>query len=171
MNDPVAEFEKRFAKLIGSEYAIAVNSGTSALHSALEAIDVRYGEVVIPALCPAMVAFAVIHAGAWPVFCDVDPQTQLVTHETIRKALGPRTKAIIAVALHGLPCDIGPILNLCRPKGIKVIEDCAQALLGRYKDSYVGTKSDFGCFSFESKKHMTTGSEGGMIATNDQISL
>ena len=168
MNDPVAEFEKRFAKLIGSEYAIAVNSGTSALHSALEAIDVRYGEVIVPALCPAMVAFAVIHAGAWPVFCDVDPQTQLVTHETIRKALGPRTKAIIAVALHGLPVDIDPICEMARNRSIAVIEDCAQCLLGRYKDNFSGAKADLGCFSFERKKHLTTGSEGGMIVTNNR---
>lgn len=166
-NDPVAEFEKRFAKLIGSEYAIAVNSGTSALHAALEAAEVRYGEVIVPALCPAMVAFAVIHAGAWPVFVDVDPQTQLVTHETIRPALSPRTKAIIAVALHGLPVDIDPIVTLCRNKGIVVIEDCAQCLMGRYKDSNAGTKATFGCYSFERKKHFTTGSEGGIIVTNN----
>ncbi len=168
MSDPVAEFEKRFAKLIGVEYAIAVNSGTSALHSALAALDVRYGEVIIPALCPAMVAFAVIHAGAWPVFADVDPQTQQVTHETIRKALGPRTKAIIAVALHGLPVDITPILDLAGKNGIAVIEDCAQCLMGRYKEAFAGTKAAFGCYSFERKKHLTTGSEGGMIVTNNR---
>ena len=84
-NDPVSEFERRFAKLLGSEYAIAVNSGTSALHAALEAIDVHGKEVIMPALCPAMDAFAIIHAGGTPVFADVDPQTQLVTHETISK--------------------------------------------------------------------------------------
>ncbi len=167
MSDPVADLEKRFASKIGSEYAIAVNSGTSALHAALHAVDVRLGEVIMPALCPAMDAFAIIHAGAWPIFCDVDPQTQLMTNATLARCLGKNTKAVIAVSLHGLPVDIDPIIKLCRPLGIKVIEDNAQCLLGRYKDSFAGTKADIGCFSFEKKKHMTTGSEGGMIITND----
>ena len=169
MNDPVAEFERRFAKLIGSEYCIAVNSGTSALHAALEAIDVRHGEIIMPALCPAMDAFAIIHAGAWPIFADVDPQTHLVTHETLAKVIGPRTKAIIAVALHGLPCDIEPILALAKPRSIAVIEDCAQCLLGRYRDGFAGTRADIGCFSFERKKHLTTGSEGGAIVSNNPL--
>lgn len=167
MSDPVLQFEKKFSSKIGSDYAIAVNSGTSALHAVLEAINVRYGEVIIPALCPAMVAFAVIHAGAWPIFADVDAESQVVTDETIRQCIGSRTRAVIAVALHGLPVHIDPILSLCRPKGIGVIEDCAQCLLGRYKDIFAGTKADFGCFSFERKKHLTTGSEGGMIVTNN----
>ena len=165
-SDPVTEFERRFSKLIGSEYAIAVNSGTSALHAALEAIDVRNGEVIMPALCPAMDAFAIIHAGAWPVFADVDPQTHLVTHETIKPLIGSRTKAIIAVALHGLPTDMDRILEVAKPQNIPVIEDCAQCLLGRYGTGFAGTRADIGCFSFERKKHLTTGSEGGCIVTN-----
>ena len=161
--DPVNEFERRFAKLIGSEYCIAVNSGTSALHASLEAIDVRHGEVVMPALCPAMDAMAIIHAGAWPVFADVDPFTQLVTYETIKGCIGPRTKCVIAVALHGLPTDIDDL----RQAGLPIIEDCAQALLAPYKEGFAGTKATIGCFSFERKKHLTTGSEGGAIVTND----
>ena len=162
--DPVNEFERRFAKLIGSEYCIAVNSGTSALHAALEAIDVRHGEVIMPALCPAMDAMAIIHAGAWPVFADVDPETQLVTYETIKPLIGPRTKGIIAVALHGLPTDIDDLSKA----GLPIIEDCAQSLLAPYKDGYAGTKATIGCYSFERKKHLTTGSEGGAIVTNDR---
>ncbi len=167
MQNPVARFEKAFADKIGSKYAIAVNSGTSALHAALVALDVMDGEVIMPALCPAMDAFAIIHAGATPVFADVDPQTHLVTHDTLTKAISPRTKAIIAVALHGLPCDIDPIMSLAAAHKIAVIEDCAQALLAPYKNTYAGVKADFGCFSFEKKKHLTTGSEGGMIVTNN----
>lgn len=167
MSDPVLEFEKKFASKLGTDYAVAVNSGTSALHAALEAIDVRHGEVVMPALCPAMVAFAVIHAGAWPIFADVNPQTQLVTHETISKAIGARTKAVIAVALHGLPADIDAIRKVCRPRGIALMEDNAQCLFARYKDVFAGAKADIACFSFERKKHLTTGSEGGMIVTNN----
>lgn len=168
MSDVVLQFEQKFSSKIGSDYAIAVNSGTSALHAALEAIDVRHGEVIVPALCPAMVAMAVIHAGAWPVFADVHPDTGLVTDETIQKVLGSRTKAVVAVALFGLPTHIDKITALCRPRGIRVIEDCAQALLARYKDVFAGTKADIGCFSFERKKHLSTGSEGGMIVTSSE---
>jgi perosamine synthetase len=91
-----------------------------------------------------------------------------VTHDTIKPCIGKLTKAVIAVALHGLPADIDPIRKLCGQQGIGVIEDCAQCLLGRYKDVFAGTKADFGCFSFERKKHLTTGSEGGMIVTNNE---
>lgn len=164
--NPVADFEDAFRRKLGSDYAIAVNSGTSALHAALVACGVEGGEVVVPALCPAMVAFAVIHAKATPVYADVD-QTHLVTAATIAPVITSRTKAILAVALHGLPVDMDPINNLARNHDIATIEDCAQALLGRYKDGYAGTKADIGCFSFEKKKHMSTGSEGGMIITSN----
>lgn len=165
----VPEFERAFADIIKSKFAIAVNSGTSALHSALVAIDVKGKEVIMPALCPAMDAFAIIHAGGIPVFADVDPQTHLVTDKTIAQKVTTRTQAIIAVALHGLPCDMDPIMRLANSWGAYVIEDSAQALLARYKEGHAGTKADLGCFSFEQKKHMTTGSEGGMIVTNNPI--
>ena len=163
MQNPVAQFEEAFSDKLGSRYAIAVNSGTSALHAALIALDVKGGDVIMPALCPAMDAFTIIHAGATPVFADVDHQTHLVTYETLSNAVSSNTKAIIAVALHGLPCDIDEIKKL----NIPVIEDCAQALFAPYKNTYAGVKADIGCFSFEKKKHLTTGSEGGMIVTND----
>jgi perosamine synthetase len=165
----VGEFEQAFAKKIGSQYAIAVNSGTSALHAALVACDVRGGEVIMPALCPAMDAFAIIHAGATPVFADVNPLTGLITRETIEQCLTLETRAIIAVHLHGLPCDMYPIMEVASNHELYVIEDCAQALLARYKTRNAGTIGDIGCFSFEKKKHMTTGSEGGMIVSSDTI--
>lgn len=165
--NPVTEFELKFSNLIGADYAIAVNSGTSALHAALEALDVWGGEVIMPALCPGLVAFPILHAGAVPVYADVDPVTQLITVDTIRRHITPKTRAVIAVALHGLPCDIDALQALCKPQGIAVIEDCAQALLARYKDVWAGAKATIACYSFEKKKHMSTGSEGGMIVTND----
>lgn len=168
MNNPVSEFERKFAELCGNDYAIAVNSGTSALHAALVALDVRGQNVVMPALCPAMDAFAIIHAGGIPVFADVDPKTHLVTHDTLARAVTLNTKAIIAVSLHGLPCDMAPIMSLANSWGIHVIDDCAQCLFGTYNDHASGTIADIGCFSFEKKKHMTTGSEGGMIVTKDE---
>lgn len=168
----VSEFESAFATKIGSRYAIAVNSGTSALHTALAACpNIKGGEVIMPALCPAMDAFAIIQAGAIPVFADVDPDTGLITAQTIRDRIARKTVAVIAVHLHGLPCDMEPIVKLCEPRAsaLWLIEDCAQALLARYKDRHAGTYGNFGCFSFEKKKHMTTGSEGGMIVSNDPV--
>ena len=123
----------------------------------------------MPALCPAMDAFAIIHAGGTPVFADVDPLTGLITAETIEPCLTDNTKAIIAVHLHGLPCDMHPIMGIAKDYALWVIEDCAQSMLARYKAGNSGTIGHMGCFSFEKKKHMTTGSEGGMIVTNDEI--
>ena len=166
MSGIVSQFETEFGKKLGTKYAIAVNSGTSALHAALVACNVKGQEVIMPALCPAMDAFAIIHAGGIPVFADVDPNTGLVTKETIEKCVTENTKAIIAVALHGLPVDIDPIMKLSETYALWVIEDCAQALLARYKDGFAGARAHIGCFSFEKKKHMTTGSEGGTLVTS-----
>jgi len=162
MSDPVTEFERKFAGMIGADYAIAVNSGTSALHTALEALSVRGGEVIMPALAPGLVAFPIIAAGAKPVFADVDPITQLINVDTVRPRITEKTKAIIAVALHGLSCDIDHLQSF----GVPIVEDCAQALFARYKDGFAGTFGAFGCYSFEKKKHLTTGSEGGMLVTS-----
>lgn len=169
MSNPVLDFELAFAKKIGASYAIAVNSGTSALHATLVACNVEDQEVIMPALCPAMDAFAIIHAGGIPVFADVHPDTGLVTADTIEACISLKTKAIIAVHLHGLPCDMDPIMSVAKDHALWVIEDCAQALLARYKDCNAGTRGHIGCFSFEKKKHMTTGSEGGMIVSRDDI--
>jgi dTDP-4-amino-4,6-dideoxygalactose transaminase len=161
--DPVTAFEARFASMIGADYAIAVSSGTAALHTALQCLGVADREVIMPALCPGLVAFPIIMAGGIPVFADVDGDTQLLTAATVQPAITSRTAAIIAVALHGLPCDIASLKTL----GLPIVEDCAQALFGRYKDGWSGTFGTVGCYSFERSKHMTTGSEGGMLVTND----
>ncbi len=161
--DFVSRFEDAFRNKIDQTFAIAVNSGTSALHAALVACDVRGGEVLMPALCPAMVAFAVIHAGATPVFCDVDPETHHIDYTECLNKWSQRTKAILGVSLHGLPIDWsnwkaeGTVW-----KSIYLIDDCAQALGAKG----IG-KADITCFSFEDKKHITSGSEGGMITTNN----
>ena len=168
LKNPVTEFELKFAHKIGADYAIAVNSGTSALHAALVACNVKGLEVIMPALCPAMDAFAIIHAGGIPVFADVDANTGLITAETISKVYNvTKSKAIIAVHLHGLSCDMWPIIQFAKEHALWVIEDCAQSLLSKYRGKYSGTIGHIGCFSFEAKKHMTTGSEGGMIVSND----
>jgi perosamine synthetase len=159
--DFVNRLETAFSAKIGNEFAVAVNSGTSALHGALVACNVKGGEVLMPALCPAMVAFAVIHAGATPIFCDVDPETHHVSLND--HPITERTKAILGVSLHGLPIDWSKLAGgALEHYDVWTIDDCAQALGAKG----IG-KADITCFSFEDKKHITSGSEGGMITTNN----
>ena len=160
--DPVGDFERAFAKKIGGKYAIAVNSGTSALHAALVACNVRDRDVLTTALAPAMVTFAIIHAGGRPIFCDVDAATHHISRAEVESKLTVNTAAILGVSLHGLPIDWEPFLSLRESHTLYLIDDCAQALGA--KD--IG-KADITCFSFEDKKHLTTGSEGGMILTDN----
>lgn len=164
----VNEFEQKFAKRMGVSHAIACNSGTSGLHAALYAAGVREGdEVLIPALTVIMDAYAAIHLGAIPVFVDVDEETHVISVEDIARKITPRTKAIITVSWEGLSCDMHPIMNLAQENGIKVIDDSARTVLGYYKGRLAGTIADISVFSFEAKKHLTSGGEGGMIVTND----
>lgn len=166
--------ERAFCEALGSRYAIAHNSGTSGLHSALAAAGVRPGdEVIIPALTVIMDAYAALHLGGIPVFADVDPGTQNIDPSDVARKITSRTKAIITVSLQGLAADVLPIMRLATPHGITVVEDCAQAMLARYPVvdaprgwKYSGTIGHLGVFSFESKKHLSTG-EGGMVVTND----
>jgi perosamine synthetase len=162
-------FEEEFCSVMGVKYSIACNSGTSGLHAALVAAGVGPGdEVISPALTVIMDAYAIIHVGATPVFADVDPGTHTIDPEDVRKKITPKTKAIITVSLQGLPVDIDPIMELAEKKNIIVIEDSAQTLFGMYKGRIAGTLGHIGVFSFENKKHLTCGSEGGMIVSNDE---
>jgi perosamine synthetase len=160
--------EENFAKKIGAKYAISVNSGTSALHCGLAAMGVRPGdEVIVPPLTFISPAFAVLYLGGVPVFADIDPDTFTIDPAEIRKKITPRTKAIIPVALYGLPSDMAPIMEIAEEHNLFVIEDSAECLLGKYKGRISGTIGDMAIFSFERSKHITTGN-GGMIITNNE---
>jgi len=162
-------FEEKFCEVMQVKYAITCNSGTSGLHAAMVAAGVRKGEEVIsPALTVIMDALAILHVGGTPVFADVDPGTQNIDPEDIARKITSKTKAIITVSLQGLPVDMDPIMDLAEKHNLVVIEDSAQTMLGKYKGSVAGTTGHIGVFSFENKKHMTCGSEGGMIVTNDE---
>ena len=164
----VNELETQFSKKLGVEHAIACNSGTSGLHAALYAAGVGPGdEVIIPALTVIMDAYSVLHLGGTPVFTDVDQGTHLLSYENLKKNITNKTKAIITVAWEGLSCDMEPIMDLAKKHNIIVIDDSARNILGRYKGNYTGTLADINVFSFEAKKHMTAGGEGGMIVTNN----
>lgn len=163
----VQRFEREFASYVGSKYAIAVNSGTSALYAALIAAGVKSGdEVVVPALTFAATANVVLLVGAKPIFVDIDPETYNVDPKLVGKRLTDRTRAIIPVHLYGLPADMDPIIELAKSRGLLVIEDACQALGSEYKGRRAGTIGHVGCYSFYASKVMTTG-EGGMMVTED----
>jgi perosamine synthetase len=159
--------EEKFRERFGSSYAISFVNGTATMHAALEAAGVGPGdEVIVPPLTMSATSFAVLQANATPVFADVERDTFQISAESIAQRITPRTKAIITVALYGLSPDMDPIMALARQHGLKVIEDNAQCFLAEYKGRIAGSIGDFGSFSFQSSKHMTSG-EGGMLITND----
>ncbi len=161
-------FERGFAAYVESPHAFAVSSCTAALE--LSALLCRLGpedEVVLPAhtYCASAIPFA--RTGARLVWADIDPATRVVTADTLRRCLSPRAKVIVVVHLYGLVCDMDPILELARERGIKVVEDAAQAAGVRYKGRPAGSMGDFGCFSFHTHKNITTLGEGGMLTVRD----
>jgi len=165
----VQRLEELVAERTGVKYAVACNSGTSALHMAMVACGIGPGdEVITPGLTVVMDAYAVIHAGGAPVFVDIDRATYGITADQIRSKITAKTKAIITVSLQGLSVDIDPILELAKAHGIVVIDDSAQNVMGEYKGRLAGSLADINILSFENKKHMTSGSEGGMLLSNNE---
>jgi len=163
----VKEFETKFAAYIGCKHAIAVNSCTAALHLALEAADLGPGdEVITSPMTFTATANVAEHLKARPVFVDCDPKTLNIDPGAIEGAITPRTKAIIPVHFAGQVCDMDPIQEVARKRGLVVVEDAAHAIPARYKGRMVGTLSPLTCFSFYATKNLTTG-EGGMVTTDD----
>lgn len=160
--------EEAFAEKFDSKYAIAFCNGTATLHAALEAVGVGLGdEVIVPPLTMSSTTYGVLHANATPVFADVDPETFVISAESIEKCITPKTKAIIVVSLFGLAPDFDAINAIAKKHNLAVIEDDAQCFLGKYKGKTVGTLGDIASFSFQSSKHITCG-EGGMLITQSQ---
>ena len=160
--------EREFAKRFGVKYAVAMNSGTSTLHAALEAAGVGPGdEVISPAITVIMDSTATIHANAIPVYADINPKTFNIDARDVARKITKKTKAIIPVALYGLPADLDPIMDLAKKNNLVVIEDNAQCVLGKYKGRLAGTIGHMASYSFENTKHISCG-EGGMVITNDE---
>ncbi len=159
--------EEKFAEVFGVKHAISFVNGTATMHAALVAAGIGPGdEVIVPPLTMASTSFAVLHAGATPVFADIDPNTWTIDPYSIESLIGEKTKAIIPVSIYGLAPDLDRIWRLARLHNLFVLEDDAQCFLGCYKGAVVGSRSDASSFSFQSSKHMTSG-EGGMVVTND----
>jgi dTDP-4-amino-4,6-dideoxygalactose transaminase len=160
-------FEEDFKKYIGTRQAVAVNSGTAALHLALDATGIGPGdEVIVPTMTFTATAEVVVYLGARPVLVDCEPDTLNLDPSDIERKISPRTKAIIPVHFGGQPCEMDKILAIARNYHLKVIEDAAHALPARYKGKRVGAIGDITCFSFYVTKPIATG-EGGMATTNN----
>jgi len=163
----VAEFEREFAAYCEVKHCVALNSGTSALHVALLAAGVGPGDEVITTPNSFIAtAEAISYTGARPVFADIDPATFTLSPAAVERAITPRTRAILPTHLYGLACDMDPILDLARRRGLAVVEDAAEAHGARYRTRIVGGLGQVGCFSFYGNKIITTG-EGGMCVTDD----
>ena len=163
----VAEFERQFALAVDAEFAIATSNCTTALHLALVVAGVGAGDdVVVPSFSFIATANAPTYVGARPVFTDIDPTTGNVTAETISRAITEKTRAVIVVDQGGVPVDLEPILALCEPLGITVIEDAACGAGSTYRGKPVGSRAALTAWSFHPRKLLTTG-EGGMLTTSD----
>jgi len=164
----VPEFEEKFAQYVGSEKAVSTQSGTAALHMALYQLGIGGGdEVIVPSLTFIATINPVLFVGAKPIIVDVDPITWNIDLQEIRKAITKKTKAIIPVHLYGSVCNIEEIIEIARENKLLVIEDATESLGATYKNRQTGTFGDFGCFSFNGNKLITTGG-GGMIVSNNQ---
>jgi dTDP-4-amino-4,6-dideoxygalactose transaminase len=162
----VARFEGAFARYCGAAHAIGVNSGTSALHLALLAAGTGPGdEVIVPAFSFAATAAAVGYCGATPVFVDIEPRTFAIDPARIDAAISARTRAIVPVHLYGHPAPMDAILAIARARGIRVVEDAAQAHGAAWLGRHAGTLGDAGCFSFYPSKNLGAAGEGGMVLT------
>jgi perosamine synthetase len=181
----LTEFEERFAAYVGARYAVATNSGTSALHSCVKALGIGAGdEVLTSSFSFVASANCVLYEGALPSFVDIDPASLNLDPERIREAIardyvwdsaearlknresGRLLKAILPVHVFGLPCDMDPILEIARTFNLRVIEDACEALGATYRGQAMGTFGDAAAFAFYPNKQMTT-AEGGMVVTND----
>lgn len=164
----VKELEDKLATYLKIDYAISTTNCTSALHLSLLALGIGEGDEVLVAdfTFPAA-GHAVLYCKAKPIFIDVDPKTYNIDPNLLEREITPRTRAVIPVDTFGQPADMAAVMEVARCHGLKVVEDAACALGAKYKNNYVGTIGDIGCFSFHARKNMTTG-EGGMVVTRSE---
>jgi dTDP-4-amino-4,6-dideoxygalactose transaminase len=163
-----AALEKEIAALVGVPHAVACNSGTDALHLALRAAGIGPGdEVVTPAFTFIATAEAIAYVGAKPAFADVDGATFNMTAATLEKTLTPRTRAVIVVHLFGQCAEMPPISDLCKRRGLVLVEDCAQAIGADWAGKQAGAWGDFGCYSFYPTKNLGAYGDAGLVTTRE----
>jgi perosamine synthetase len=164
----VKNFENELKSVFNFNYISTLNSGTSALHMALDVLNIGEGdEVIIPAQTFIATGLAVLYQKARPVFADINYRDGNINVEDVRKRITHRTRAIICVHWGGYPCDLTALKELCKQHNLFLIEDAAHALGATYKSQPIGNISDVTCFSFQAIKHLTTG-DGGAVTCNDE---
>jgi len=164
----VTQFEKDFARYIGAEHCVGVNSGTSALHIAMLLLGVGPDdEVITTPFTFVATSWAISYVGAKPVYVDIDDATFNLDPRLIERAITSRTKAVMPVHLYGNPFDLDPILAICKKHKLPLVEDTAQAHGAKYKGKIVGAFGDISCFSFYPGKNLGSCGEGGALLTNN----
>ena len=165
----VTAFEKEFAAWCGMKHAVAVNSGTSALHLAMKVLGVKAGdEVITTPFTFVATSWAISYVGARPVYVDIDDATFNIDPRLVAKAVTSRTKAMIPVHLYGQPCDIDALMDIAKKNDFPVVEDCAQSHGAEYKGKKAGSFGAVSCYSFYPGKNLGAFGEGGMFVTNDE---
>lgn len=160
--------EEKFCELYGVNFSIGFVNGTQTMHTALLALGLSPGdEVIVPPLTMSSTSLAVLEAGCVPIFADVQIDTFNIDPVDVERKITPKTKAIISVALYGLPPDYDALLAICKKYNVALIEDNAETFLNHYKGRKVGTFGHFSSFSFQASKHITCG-EGGMLVTDSE---
>jgi len=168
LGENVKRFEEEFANYIGINYCSGVASGLDALTLSIMALDLeKPSEIIVPSNTYIATILSIIHAGHIPVLAEPDPFTYNISPDEIKRNLTGRTKALIVVHLYGKPCDMDPIMEICKEGNLFLIEDCAQAHGARYKGRTVGTFGDFAAFSFYPTKNLGALGDGGCIVTNN----
>src|SRR5690349_8446644 len=163
----VKELENRFARRVGAKHAHACSHGSAAIHTAISAIDPEPGDEIVTTAITDMGALTpILYQGAIPVFADVDPATGMVTAESVEAVRSPRTRAIVATHLFGLPAAVDAIGAMADAAGLPLVGDCAQAYLTQRAGRPVGGYGSVACFSTQQGKHLATG-EGGLVVTDD----
>lgn len=167
LGEEIHQFENGFAAYNSVKHAICVNSGNAALQIALSALGVRAGdEVIVPDYTYIATATAVLMNGAVPVLVDIDPQTYNIDPAAVRRAITPRTKAIIPVHFSGSVCAMDELMQIARENDLAIVEDAAHSHGGTWRGKALGTIGDMGCFSFQASKNLNSG-EGGCIVTDN----
>jgi len=163
----VDEFENQMARRVDRKFGIAVSNGTAALDVAISALEIGPGdEVIVPTFTIISCVHQIVRAGARPVFVDCDPNTWTLNVDEVEETITPQTKAIIAVHIYGLPVDMAPLTEIARRRGLRLIEDAAEAIGQTYNGRACGNFGDLSTFSFYPNKLVTTG-EGGMVVTDN----
>ena len=166
----VADFEKRYADLMGAKRCLATASGTTALITALKGVGVDAGDEVLVSPFTFIASYNVIFMNkALPVFVDSDPETFLLDPSKIEARITERTTAIIPVHIYGLPADMDRINAVAKKRNLKVVEDACQAWLGEYRGKKLGTLGDVGCFSFQNSKNLPAGEGGAIVSNNESL--